>query len=242
MAMYQKRFYREIVKEKDLVGFRVSCYDSDLQIYGERELRKEALLSIKKARESLDVYIQRHPEFFSALKPLPLDETADDLIQGMMRGGEIASVGPMAAVAGAIAEFAVRALSDHMKEVIIENGGDIFMISHKPRVVSVFAGKSPLSLKVGIKVPPHPEGVGICTSSGTVGHSISFGKSDATVVVADNTAIADACATAIGNMIKTPEDIKTGLQRAEKINEIRGALVVIGEHLGAWGEIELVRL
>ena len=160
----------------------------------------------------------------------------------MIQAATPAGVGPMAAVAGAIAARVGRALLAFTDEIIVENGGDIFMHLHRPATVSLFAGRSPLSHKVGLRINPEPETWGVCTSSGTVGHSLSLGQADAACVVAHDTALADACATALGNRVASAAAIQGALDWVGGIPGLKGALVVVGEHLGAWGQIELVPL
>jgi ApbE superfamily uncharacterized protein (UPF0280 family) len=150
----------------------------------------------------------------------------------------------MAAVAGAIAGRVGRDLLDRGKtgEIIVENGGDIFVATRTEARIGIFAGASPLSGKVGIVVPAGQMPVGVCTSSGTVGHSLSFGKADAVTVVAGCTALADAVATAVGNVVKEKRDIDSGLSLARDIEGISGVVIIIGDKIGAWGDIELISL
>jgi ApbE superfamily uncharacterized protein (UPF0280 family) len=146
----------------------------------------------------------------------------------------------MAAVAGAIAEMVGMELLQYSDEVIVENGGDIFIKTNVPRKVGIYAGNSPLSGKIAIKIYPEETPAGICTSSGTVGHSLSFGKADAVVVVSRDAFLADAVATAVGNRVKNPSGIKDAVDFAAGIDSVEGVLVIIGDKLGAWGKIELV--
>jgi len=148
----------------------------------------------------------------------------------------------MAAVAGAIAARVGRALLDRSPEVIVENGGDIFLHLKRPATVAVYAGRSPLSQKLGLKIAPEEGGLGVCTSSGTVGHSLSFGVADAVCVVAPDPALADACATALGNRVADAAAIPQALEWIATISQVRGALIVVGKHLGVWGRLELVPL
>jgi len=148
----------------------------------------------------------------------------------------------MAAVAGAVAQAVGGALLAASPEVIVENGGDIFLASGAERVAAVFAGDSPLSMKLGLKLPAAPRGLGLCTSSGTVGPSLSAGRADAAVVLAPDAALADAAATAIGNRVKSAGDLAAAMEFAEGVAGLSGALAVIGESLAAWGKIELVKL
>jgi hypothetical protein len=148
----------------------------------------------------------------------------------------------MAAVAGAFAEFVGRDLLKYSTEIIVENGGDIFLKTTKSRLVGVYAGEdSPLTGKVALKIEPADTPLGICTSSGTVGHSLSFGKSDAVIVLSPSAALADAAATAIGNLVKTETDIQKALDYARGVTGLVGAAVIINDKMGVWGKINLIR-
>ena len=148
----------------------------------------------------------------------------------------------MAAVAGAIAEFVGKELLRYSSEVIVENGGDIFVSTAEEVIVKIFAGASPLSQKIGIKVLPSEMPLGVCTSSGTVGPSLSFGKADAVTIVSPSTALADSVATAIGNRVKKTDDIAFSLKVAESLPGIKGVVIIVGEKMGVWGNIELLKL
>ena len=160
----------------------------------------------------------------------------------MIEAARAAGVGPMAAVAGALAARVGRQLVLLSPEVIVENGGDIFLAITQPATVSLFAGKSPLSHRVGLKIDPGLTPLGVCTSSGTVGHSFSFGRADAACVLAPKAALADAAASALGNRVQQAGDIAAALEWAETAPEILGAVVVVGDKLGVWGRVELVPL
>ena len=152
----------------------------------------------------------------------------------------------MAAVAGAIAEFVGKGLLDHgVDEVIVENGGDIFMKRNQECISSIFAGQSPLNQKVGIKIAQENMPMGVCTSSGSVGHSLSLGQADSVTVLAGSTPLADAAATRIGNEVSTKvagNDIEHALEVAKTIPDLVGVVVIQGEQMGAWGNIDLVGL
>ena len=148
----------------------------------------------------------------------------------------------MAAVAGAVAEHVGRRLLTFSEEIIVENGGDIFLKTAKPRTMGIFAGTSPLSYRIGIHIPPDQTPMGVCTSSGTLGHSRSFGRADAVVVLSPWTALADAVATAAGNRVKSPEDIHRALTFAMNIVDVTGILVILGEEIGVQGPIELATI
>ena len=140
------------------------------------------------------------------------------------------------------AEFVGRDLLQYSDEVIVENGGDIFLKIDSARKVGIYAGNSPFSEKIALEVEPRKASFSVCTSSGTVGHSLSFGKADAVVVISENASMADAAATAIGNVVKEVFDIDQGLKVAKKIKGLDGVLIIKDDQLGALGKIKIVPL
>ncbi len=160
----------------------------------------------------------------------------------MFRTTQLAQVRPMAAVAGAMAEFVSKDLLPISKEVIVENGGDIYLATSRERTIGIFAGNSPLSLKVGVVISPKDSPLGVCTSSGTVGPSLSFGKADAVCILSKSGALADAAATSVGNIVKEKKDIELGLERGKEIEGVSGVLIIVGEKVGIWGNVKLVQL
>lgn len=235
---YSERTYRNTVAARDLVSFHVSVRETDLYCAADRDLSEITLASVIKHRNYLESYIKGHPDFLKSLKPVPRNLHAPGIVRDMIEAGIAAQVGPMAAVAGAMAQFVGTDLLCHSKNVIVENGGDIFMQTSMERRVSIFAGESPLSQKLVLRILPGDGAVGICTSSGTVGPSISFGKADAVCVLSRSAILADAAASLIGNHVKTPGDIKKALNLGSSIPGIRGIVIIIGDKMGAWGEIE----
>lgn len=238
--LYVPRTYRHQIKDTDLVSFTVTVQESDLFIRANSNLHDKALRLIRKYRKQLESYIARNPLFLTSLEPLTLGEDAPVIAKEMAVAAAKASVGPMAAVAGAVAEFVGKELLEFSPEIIVENGGDIYIKSNKKRTIGIYAGSSPLSGKIGIEIQAAETPLGICTSSGTVGHSLSFGKTDAAVVLAKSAAFADAAATAIGNIVKTSEDIPKAIDLAQQLNDIQGIIVIIGDKMGVWGKVRLV--
>ena len=238
---YQPRTYRQHMSAEGLVAFRVIVKETDLHIQAERNLTEEARAAVVTARELLERHIEVHHEFKTSLEPLNVPGPLPRLLQNMYNAAIHAGVGPMAAVAGAVAEHVGRELLKHSEEVIVENGGDIFLTTKGERVVAVDAGKSPLSGKVGLRIPAGSQ-LGICTSSGTVGPSLSFGKADAALIIAEDASFADAAASTLGNRVQTPEDIEGALEYMRELPGILQALVVIEDKLGTWGQFELTRL
>jgi ApbE superfamily uncharacterized protein (UPF0280 family) len=151
-------------------------------------------------------------------------------------------VGPMASVAGAIAELVGIELSAFSPEIIIENGGDIYLKSQVKRIIGIYAGDSPLSGNIALEIESNNTPLGICTSSGTVGHSLSFGEADAVVVLSRSAILADAAATAIGNLIVRLEDIPKGIEFAQNIKELNGVIIIKDDRIGMWGEVKLCEI
>ncbi len=239
--MYKARTYRSWTGSGDLIFFEVIEKETDLAIYACKNLEKPARAAAFTYRRELEEYIGRDPGFYSSLEPVDVKTPAPQIIKDMAAAGRKAGVGPMAAVAGAVAEFVGRDIGRFSDEIIVENGGDIFMRTAKKRVLGVYAGEdSPFTGKLALEVGPAEDGLGICTSSGTVSHSLSFGTSDAVIIIGKNTLLADAVATATGNMLKRPEDITKGIDFAKSIEGVTGVLAIMKDKMGSWGEVRLV--
>jgi len=237
--MFEPRTYRHRVKGNDLIPFNIVEKETDLYIRASKNLKRKAYKLVLKYRSMLEKYIERNPSFLTSLKPMPVTEDAPHIVKAMSESAERAGVGPMAAVAGAIAEFVGNELSTYSPEVIVENGGDIYLKSLTKRIVGVYAGKSPLSDKIGLEINAEDTPLGICTSSGTVGHSLSYGEADAVVVLSGSATLADAAATAIGNLITHPSDIPRGIEFAEGVGGLKGVVIIKDDRLGLWGEVKI---
>ncbi|HDN84515.1 MAG TPA: UPF0280 family protein [Candidatus Aerophobetes bacterium] len=233
--------YRRLVKSQDLVSFHVQIKESDLLVLSERKLVCQTEEALLKYREDIERYIYYHPLFRETFEPFPPDDSMPPIVRCMSEASQKAGVGPMASVAGAIAEFVGKDLLNWCKQVIVENGGDIFMKVTKKRKVGVYAGPSPLSGHIALQIEPEETPIGICCSAGSFGHSRSFGKADAVVILSSSTPLADAVATAVGNLIKEEKDIKRGLKFLKNIPEVRGGLIIKNKKLGAWGKLNIVR-
>ncbi|MBI2868417.1 MAG: UPF0280 family protein [Chloroflexi bacterium] len=237
----QSRAYRRWVDCRDLAGYSVSVRETDLYVLTAGNFRHRTEKLVVKHRRALESYLESDPAFLTSLKPVAVPESAPLIVQSMAAAGARAGVGPMAAVAGAIAGFVGEELLAHTPEVIIENGGDIYLKSRKTRVIGIYAGGSPLTGKLGIEVAAGDTPAGVSTSSGTVGHSLSFGRADAAVVIAGSAALSDAVATALGNRVSEPADFAGAIEFARGIAGVRGVVLIMGEHLGVWGNVRLCR-
>ncbi len=196
---------------------------------------------IIKQREALKSYIWKHNEFKTSLEPVEVGE-APLIVNMMAEAAEIAQVGPMAAVAGTISQLSLNfLLNNGAKYVIVDNGGDIALKTNEDVIMGLYAGESALSGKIGFKIKHNKTPLGICTSSATVGHSISFGKADSVTVFSSLTSTADALATSIANHATGNENrdiVENCLVKAEEFREyFRGVLVVVGEAAGTIGKI-----
>lgn len=234
-----RSIYRDWVKSDDLVKVVVSYKETDLCIMGERDLSKEAIECARKYRKEIEDYIKIDPSFEKSLEPVDALEGAAPIVERMIRAGRTAGVGPMAAVAGAVAEFVGEDLLKYSKEIIVENGGDIFIKSSRDRRFGIYAGESPLTGKLSFEIIAGDTPTGVCTSSGSIGYSLSFGKADAVCIISKDTALADAVATRTGNMITKAEDIEKGISFAKSIRGVEGAIIIVGSRLGTWGKIKL---
>ncbi len=239
---YQERIYRAHSSTEGLFSFSVCINESDLFISASKKLSKPATDSIMEARITIRNYITDHPEFIRSLVPLPFDTFAPQIIKKMLNAALLCGVGPMAAVAGAVAEFTGERLLQDAEEVIVENGGDLFINTNRQLTIGIFAGKSPLNGNIGIKILPGEQPVSLCTSSAQIGHSLSFGTAEAVTIKSRSATVADAAATAICNIVKHGSDIERAIKKAKSISGVMGVLIIKGEHLGIWGDIEIVTL
>ena len=235
------RDYREKAAPPGLVSFGVTVGETDLWIAADRDLTKEAVRSIQVHRSDIEEYIQHHPRFIETLEPWEEPASRGSLPARMIDAAAAVDLGPMAAVAGALAHAVAEDLSKFSSRILVENGGDLFLVGEEPNTVGLWAGPSPLSGRLGLVLNPG-SGTAVCTSSGTVGPSLSFGKADCATVIAPSGALADAAATALGNRVKTPGDIEGALDWALSVKGITGAVVILGDALGAKGDVKLVKV
>ncbi len=243
--MSSVRFYRNEPGGLRLASFTVKVKETDLWIAvssdsysADLPARVEQLVFSR--RMSLEKYLDANPHIKSEFGPcLPKGEPPE-IFRTMTVAANRAGVGPMAAVAGAFAEMVGLYLQELSKEIVVENGGDIFIKAVEPINVGIHAGNSPLSGKIALKISPEQTPLGICTSSGTLGPSLSFGRADAAIALSPSVALADAVATALANRVKEAGDLEPALANARTIEGITGALLIFQDKIAAWGAIELV--
>ncbi|MCU0666340.1 MAG: UPF0280 family protein [Candidatus Omnitrophica bacterium] len=241
-AAFQKRFYRHSVRPQGLYACVARLQETDVQVLTDTPVSKDFIVKrIKKYRREIENYISRHPRFLTSLKPIPVEINAQPIIKKMAQAAQKANVGPMAAVAGAIAFFLGKDLMRRKcRDVIIENGGDIFVKTSRARIVGIYSGRSSLFNGIKLRIRPRMRISGVCASSGTIGHSLSFGKADSAVILAVDPVIADAVATATCNLVRKKEDLKKAIDFAKSIKAVKGAVLIMGDNLASWGKAELV--
>ncbi|RLD61304.1 MAG: UPF0280 family protein [Bacteroidetes bacterium] len=244
--MYEPRTYRNNINSKRFKSFTVSYKETDLQICTDYESfnHKYATLvtnEIINLRAELTKYINKNPDFKTSLLPITATNDASENVKSMILSSAISNTGPMSAVAGTFAQVVANKLLANGKfnELIVENGGDLFVKTDKSIAITIVAGNSCLSKKIALVIPSEYTPLGVCTSSGTSGHSFSFGKADAVTVVCKSPILADAFATAIANKIKRKGDINNVLDYYGKIKSILSLIIIKDEIIGIKGKFKI---
>ena len=239
---YKERSYRSRFSDDGRRWFCVKFLESDLWIGVDNgsysaSMEADTYAMLVDLRRQMDAYLLMDPAYKAALTPYDAGLEAPDILKEMSRISHKTGIGPMSAVAGAVAKHVADFLGT--KEVIVENGGDIYAKACSDMDISVFAGQSPLSEKIGLHIPEAAFPLGICTSSGTVGPSLSLGRADAVMIVCKDVMLADSYATAMANRIKTVNDLQPVIDRISDIPEILGAIAVKDDRMAITGQFEL---
>ncbi|MHA1368758.1 MAG: UPF0280 family protein [Promethearchaeota archaeon] len=212
----------------------------------------DAMRILKQTRLDIKSYIKEYPDFKLTFVPwnLAMDDKTPSVIRRMVHASKVFNVGPMACVAGAIADEVFENIVNKEKTIenlVIENGGEIRIKTTRDLLIGLYCGPSKLKSKIGFNVKPRLlEFSGVGTSSATFGHALSFGRADIVTVFCKNAALADAAATYLCNMTDLPdeeESINKVLDEAKKYHQITGVLVAHGKHVGIVGKLpEMVKL
>lgn len=251
--MYEPRLYREDMNRDRFRFFQSMLQESDLLIGVPAESFNKNMVEVAESElirlhNIVREHILKDPSFLTSLEPLSYpvleqfterSERLPDEINTMIKCSNNSGTGPMSSVAGIFAEkVAFRLIREfQLDEIVVENGGDLFIKNQSELISVIHAGDSPLSEKMAFILEPGKWGV--CTSSGTLGHSYSKGNADAVSVISGSASVADAWATSLANLVKVPADIEEVLERAKGIKDILGCAVIIGERIGLMGEIEV---
>lgn len=239
---YRERSYRSRFSNDERRWFCVKFLESDLWIGVDRgsyraSMEADTYAMLVDLRRQMDAYLLMDPVYKAALTPYDAGLEAPAILKEMSSVSHKTGIGPMSAVAGAVAKKVAEFLGT--QEVIVENGGDIYAQAASDMDISVFAGQSPLSEKIGLHIPAAEFPLGICTSSGTVGPSLSLGRADAVMIVCKDVLLADSYATAMANRIKTVNDLQSVIDRISDIPEILGAIAVKDDRMAISGRFEL---
>ena len=233
------------MKTKNLFKRAFRHKESNCTIIADRESAIEtATSSIEHHRRLLEEYIKEHPQFLFSLEPVTVD-TAPEVVRLMAEASEKADVGPMAAVAGVLADLAVQEMiNSGCKVAVVENGGEVSAVSNQPIDIAFAAGDEPLSREMGFRLKEFP--VGVATSSGRFSHAFSFGDAEAVTIFAVDAGVADAAATAVANLIKGDDVrgvIRQGIDRALSIDGVKGVFILYRGVVGKAGQVpELIKV
>ncbi|TKB09265.1 UPF0280 family protein [Desulforhopalus sp. IMCC35007] len=218
-----------------------SWKDTHLKVYG--RAYEQITQAVVRERRVLEAYIRRHPQFQTALTPIKLLEDAPEVAVKMANAATLTGLGPMASVAGTLAQLGVEAAkAAGCEEAIVENGGDMFIMSPTPVTIGIFAGHNSIGAQLAFHLLPEDLPLSICSSSSKMGHSMSFGDCELATVVAKEAALADSAATLVCNRISAETDVEQVLDEVGRLGGIRGILVVNNNRVGLWGKLpQLVR-
>jgi ApbE superfamily uncharacterized protein (UPF0280 family) len=233
------------MKKQNLFKQAFRLKESNCTIISDKESAIEkAISSIKHHRRQLEEYIRERPQFLHSFEPVAVDY-GPEVARLMAEASAKAGVGPMAAVAGVLADLAVEEmLRDGCKVAVVENGGEVSAVSDQPVDIALAAGDAPLSREMGFRLKDFP--IGVATSSGLYSHAFSFGDAEAVTVFAVDAGVADAAATAVANLIKgdyVRGVIRQGIDRALSIDGVKGVFILYRGIVGKAGQVpELIKV
>jgi hypothetical protein len=239
-----RRAYRETIRpQAGETTFQVVLEQTDLFVTAAKDLAGPMLDYVRGLRGELKSFMLLTPGFRESLVPVPAPQGAPDIARLMARAAAAANVGPMAAVAGAFAQMVADRFRAESPDIIVENGGDIYMHSTRDRVAALL-GDPETGARLGVQLSRRDFPLSLCASSATIGPSLSLGKGELVVVRSKSGAFADAAATALANLIDSGDDLDLVLARAQKLAPLglEGVFAQAGGRLGVWGKMELVAL
>ncbi|BCS90085.1 UPF0280 family protein [Pseudodesulfovibrio sediminis] len=238
------RAYRDLVRPATgEVRFQVAMEQTDLLVVAERDLQVEIASFVSLIRGDIKNWIMFHPEFAESLVPVDIPSSAPEVIRAMGAAAAICGVGPMAAVAGAVAQAVGDRFVSESPNLLVENGGDTYLHSTKERVVALLS-EPDSGASVGLRLDAEIFPTSVCASSGTIGHSLSLGSGDLVAVRATDARLADAAATALCNMLQSERDMDRVLKRAKELASqgVAGVFAQYDQKVAVWGDLELVAL
>ena len=233
------RTYRA-ARNDDLTTFQLVIEETDLWIAGQEDLGQPMADHVRLLRGQIKAYAAVHPEFLTSLEPLEAADRAPEIIRRMCRAGRMTGVGPMAAVAGTVAQMLGETFRERSPDLLIENGGDTYLCSTRERSIGILnMPDQAVRLCVPVKAEEFP--CSFCASSAKIGHSLSFGKADLVVVRSRDAALADAAATALANALTGAQAMDRVLAKAQEWESlgIDGVFTQCEGKIGVWGKMQL---
>lgn len=237
--LHDKRFYRLYSSDTRWKTYNVKLHTSDLYIRANENIAERAASSLAELRKEIEDHIKERNIFLTSLDTISNPGGNSQVVSMMYKASETAGTGPMAAVAGAIAECLGSELINYSREIIIENGGDVWMKIDTPVILGIYSDNIHFKGKLALQINDTHTPCAVCTSSSKTGHSLSFGKADSVTVIGTSGAVADAVATETCNRVKTEDDITDALKFALSASSVKGCLIIYRDRLAVMGDVEL---
>jgi ApbE superfamily uncharacterized protein (UPF0280 family) len=235
-----KSIYRNKISSRQKYNWRILYKYSDIFVSSDRDVSSKLKKLTKEIYSVLESHMKEDPSFKKSLSPVESKPQYHYVIKTMCAKSALFNVGPMAAVAGAVCDFIASGLDSFCRCLIIENGGDVYIKSDKDIDVGVYLRNRHFADKIYLRIKADDMPCGLCSSSGSFGHSLSMGKSDLVTILAESTISADLAATSVANNINSPKDILKTINSYKTIKGIKGILIIKDDKLGIWGNIELM--
>jgi len=236
--MYEERFYRHYSKHRH--SLEITYRESDLYIVSDKEIDKKlAQTTLIKYYTQIENYIKKNPKFLSSLSPLEIIDPAPPIVKDMFEASKLAGIGPFSSVAGAVALYTGKSLLKFCNQIMVENGGDIFLKINKDKKIGLYLGENfhPQIITIKIKKRDYP--FGICSSSSTIGPSLNFGRADLLSVIGKDAIISDVFATAYSNKIRKEKDINEVINEARSNSFIEAIIISFENKIFFWGNVEI---
>ncbi|MCJ7666095.1 MAG: UPF0280 family protein [Actinobacteria bacterium] len=231
--------YRSKISVEGRFSFRLDYKYSGLLIMCDRDIGNELEGLVRGFYADIEKVIAGRPGFKNSLVPIEVMDHYPPVVKDMCHAGEVFNVGPMASIAGAVCDHLAENIAGKCSFLMIENGGDVYIKSSSPLEVGIFTKNNYFKDMITLLIEAGLTPCGICSSSGSFGHSLSLGKSDLVTVLSGTAILADAAATAVANTINREEDIDAAITRFRKYSEIKGLIAIKNKRIGLWGQLQL---
>ncbi len=229
--------YRSRINYKGKYSFNIAYRNTELFVAGDKDIKKEVEKILEDIYGQFDIVAKRDPSFMTSLTPVKIKSFYPPVIKKMCMLSSEFKVGPMASVAGTVNDLIATELSVKCEELFIENGGDLYIKSKKDISVGIYARNKIFKDRIILKIRAGATPCGLCSSSGTFGHSFSMGKCDLAAVLSRSPITADAAATAVANSVRTEDDIEKSLEEFKSHESIKGLFIIKNDKIGIWGDL-----